>query len=224
MNTSHFRRIAMAGLLLLAGCSGPAVVPAPGTSAPSAAPSATAAAPSATTAAKNATAVPSSSDRPSPSCGSTRNWGTGTKESPGSTTNALYLVTVSRHGCYDEVVFTINGAAAAGFTVRYVPLVTADPSGKPLPVAGNAVLQAVIRAPAQGYDDSGHQPGRVLAQTGDYLAQPTGWPSLRAVRFAGSFEGQSTFAIGVRARVPFRVSSQEVPADQLRRVIVDLAH
>ncbi|WP_409185757.1 hypothetical protein F9C11_16560 [Amycolatopsis sp. VS8301801F10] len=122
------------------------------------------------------------------------------------------------------MVFTVNGAGAAGFTVRYVPLVTADPSGKPLPVPGNAVLQGVIRAPAQGFDDSGHQPGRVLAQIGDYLAQPTGWASLRAVRFAGSFEGQCTFAIGVRDRVPFRVSSQEVPADQIRRVVVDIAH
>ncbi|WP_051791164.1 AMIN-like domain-containing (lipo)protein [Amycolatopsis jejuensis] len=203
-----------AGVLVLSSCSGPASVPAPTSSVP------------VTSAAPTATPVPSTSDsKPATSRpGCVQDWGTGTKESAGSTRNALYLVKASRHECYDEVVFTINGADEVGYVVRYVPLVTADPSDAPLPVAGNAVLQVVIRAPAQGTDDSGHQPGRVLAKTGDYFAQPAGWDSVRAVRFAGSFEGQCTIAIGVRTKLPFRVTSQVRQADQIRLVVVDIAH
>ncbi|HWD04249.1 MAG TPA: hypothetical protein VG674_17565 [Amycolatopsis sp.] len=44
------------------------------------------------------------------------------------------------------------------------------------------------------------------------------------MRFAGSFEGLSTFAVGVRAMLPFRVFTQAGPRDQVRRVVVDLAH
>ena len=92
---------------------------------------------------------------------------------------------------------------------------------------GNALLQVVIRAPEQGADGSGHQPGKVLAQSGDYLyspAQLTGWPTVRAVRFAGSFEGQCTFALGVRDRLPFRAFTVLDTVNQVRRIVVDIAH
>ncbi|UKD57467.1 hypothetical protein L3Q65_12310 [Amycolatopsis sp. FU40] len=161
-----------------------------------------------------------------PGCPSA-NWGTGAKEAAGSSTDALYLVRVGRHDCYDRVVFTINGTAAAGYSVRYVPLVTADPSGRPLPVPGGAVLQVVIRAPEQGADTSGHQPGRVLAATGDYLypsARLASWPSLRAVRFAGFFQGQCTFAVGTRAKLPFRVLALPDAVNHVERIALDLAH
>ncbi|MEU5264652.1 hypothetical protein [Amycolatopsis sp. NPDC021455] len=138
--------------------------------------------------------------------------------------DALYLVRAGRHACFDRVVFDVNGPAAAGFVVRYVPVVTTDPKGDPLPVPGGAALQIVVRAPALGTDGSGHQPGRVLAAVGDTLVSTPGWPSLRAVRFAGSFEGLSTFAAGVRAKLPFRVFTLLGPQDQVRRVVVDIAH
>lgn len=50
----------------------------------------------------------------------------------------------------------------------------------------------------------------------------SGWKSLRAVTFAGSFEGQNTVALGVRERLPFRVL---VTSDRgYRHVVVDIAH
>jgi hypothetical protein len=64
----------------------------------------------------------------------------------------------------------------------------------------------------------------VLAATGDTLVTTPSWPSLWAVRFAGSFEGHSTFAVGVRAKLPFRVFTQVGPQDAIRRVVVDIAH
>ena len=159
-----------------------------------------------------------------PSCAATSGWSTDARGADTMSRDALYLVRSGRHACFDRVVFDVNGAAEAGYAVRYVPVVTSDPKGDPLPVPGGAALEVVVRAPALGTDDSGHAPGRVLAATGDTLVTTPGWPSLRAVRFAGSFEGQSTFAVGVRAKLPFRVFTQVDPQDAIRRVVVDIAH
>lgn len=160
-------------------------------------------------------------------CAASSGWGTGGKEAAPYTTAALYLVRAGRHDCFDRVVLDINGPAEVGYVVRYVPVVTADGSGKPIPVAGEAALQVVVRAPAQGFDDSGHQPGRVLAETGDafYTAgQLADWQSLREIRFAGSFEGQCTVAVGVSEKLPFRVFTQLDRTDQVRKLVIDIAH
>ncbi|WP_284740488.1 AMIN-like domain-containing (lipo)protein [Amycolatopsis sp. RTGN1] len=174
-----------------------------------------------------ATTLPSRTATPppaTPSCAETSGWRTDARGPDTMSRDALYLVRAGRHACFDRVVFDINGPAEAGYVVSYVPVVAADPKGDPLPVPGGATLEIVIRAPALGTDDAGHQPGRVLAATGDTLVTTPGWPSLRAVRYAGSFEGQSTFAAGVRAKLPFRVITQAGPQDQVRRVVVDIAH
>ncbi|WP_143265365.1 AMIN-like domain-containing (lipo)protein [Amycolatopsis lexingtonensis] len=191
------------------------VLPAPVTT------TATTPAPATTTPAKPA---PSSTAPATPACTETSGWRTDPRGSDTMSRDALYLVRAGRHACFDRVVFDVNGPAAAGYAVQYVPVVTSDPKGDPLPVPGGAALEIVVRAPALGSDDAGHQPGRVLAAVGDTLVNTPDWPSLRAVRFAGSFEGQSTFAAGVRAKLPFRVFTQTGPQDQVRRVVVDIAH
>jgi hypothetical protein len=136
---------------------------------------------------------------------------------------ALYLVRAGRHACYDRVVFDVNGAYDVGFVARYVPVVTSDPRGDAVPVAGNAALEVVVRAPVTV--DHGHQPLRREPAVGDALVVSEtlhGWESLRAVRFAGSFEGESTIAVGVREQRPFRMW---VIGDQgYRHVILDIAH
>lgn len=159
-----------------------------------------------------------------PACPETAGWRTDDRGSATMSRDALYLVRAGQHPCFDRVVFDVNGPADAGYGVHYVPVVTTDPKGDPLPVPGGAALEIVVRAPALGSDSAGHQPGRVLAAVGDTLVNTPGWPSLRAVRFAGSFEGLSTFAAGVRAKLPFRVFTQLGPQDQVRRVVVDIAH
>jgi hypothetical protein len=138
---------------------------------------------------------------------------------------ALYLVRVGRDACYDRVVFDLNGSDPVGYLVTYVPAATADPSGKTLHVAGRAVLQVVVRAPILGTDQQGHQPWRTPPSPGQDLITPgsiAGWTSLRAVVFAGSFEGQTTIAVGVSHRLPFRVL---VTADaHYRHLIIDILH
>ncbi|WIY00395.1 hypothetical protein QRX60_41110 [Amycolatopsis mongoliensis] len=215
--------------LVLAGCgSDQGAAPAPGsTSAATTPPSAatTTPAPATTTTPPRTTTSPPATPPPAtPSCAATSRWSTEARSSATMSRDALYLVRAGRHDCFDRVVFDVNGPAEAGYVVRYVTVVTSDPKGDPLPVPGGAALEVVVRAPALGTDDSGHQPGRVLAATGDTLVTTPGWPALRAVRFAGSFEGQSTFAVGVRAKLPFRVFTQVDPRDAIRRVVVDIAH
>ncbi|WP_439381035.1 AMIN-like domain-containing (lipo)protein [Amycolatopsis lexingtonensis] len=173
--------------------------------------------------APTAPAKPASSST-APVCAETSGWRADPRLSDTMSREALHLVRAGRHACFDRVVFDVNGPAETGYAVQYVPVVASDPKGDPLPVPGGAALEIVVRAPALGSDDTGHQPGRVLAAVGDTLVTTPDWPSLRAVRFAGSFEGQSTFAAGVRAKLPFRVFTQTAPQDRVRRVVVDIAH
>jgi hypothetical protein len=156
----------------------------------------------------------------------TQGWGTGAKDGSRVLSSApLYLVRVGQHPCYDRVVFDVNGPGPVGYTARYVPVVRADGSGKPVPVAGAAALEIVVRAPILGTDSQGHQPGSRAPAVGEDLvaaSRVAGWASVRQVSYAGSFEGQTTAAIGVRARLPFRVS---VTGDGgYRHIVVDIAH
>jgi hypothetical protein len=156
----------------------------------------------------------------------TRAWGTGAKDgSPLLSPAPLYLVRVGQHPCYDRVVFDVNGPEPVGYSARYVPVVQADGSGKPVPVAGGAALEVVVRAPILGTDSQGHQPGSRVAAVGEDLvaaSRVAGWTSVRQVSYAGSFEGQTTTAIGVRARLPFRVFVTGDPG--YRHIVVDIAH
>jgi len=159
-------------------------------------------------------------------CAEAQAWGAGPQGSDAMNPEDMYLVRVGQHPCYDRIVFDVNGPGAVGFAARYVPgEVTADPSAEPVPTAGTAALQVVVRAPALGYGTSGHQPWRVPDQVHDpyYTAeQLQSWASLREVRFAGSFEGITTVAVGVEAELPFRVGSYE--QDGISHVYVDIAH
>jgi hypothetical protein len=83
---------------------------------------------------------------------------------------ALYLVRAGRHTCYDRVVFDVNGPYEVGFVARYVPVVTSDARGDPVPVAGNAALEVVVRAPTT--DAEGHQPLQPEPAVGNALVAP----------------------------------------------------
>jgi hypothetical protein len=152
-------------------------------------------------------------------------WGTGLQQRPSSSSAPVYLVRAGRQECSDRVVFHLNGPDPVGYSVRYVDLVREDGSGRPVPVAGGAALQVVINAPALGQDDHGYV-GKVLAEPGADFYTPTqlaGWSSLREVRYAGSFEGQTTIAVGVRARFPFRAFTVLDRGGHYRSVVLDIA-
>jgi hypothetical protein len=133
------------------------------------------------------------------------------KEQPGMGTGEIDSLRVGRHECFDRLVVQVDGPAA-GWRAEYVPQVTADGSGNVVPVAGGARIQFVVRHPAFS-----------LGPVGRSLANVAGFQTLRDVRNAGSFEGQTTIGVGVRARLPFRVFTLAGPGGQ-SRIVLDVAH
>jgi hypothetical protein len=153
-------------------------------------------------------------------CVGARSWDTGPKQaSAAPITPEIYNVRAATHVDCDRMVFDLNGRGRVGYLVRYVPTVHADPSDQPIRVAGAAALQVTIQAP--DFRESSHQPGRTPWQLGQRLvgAQTT----LREVRFAGSFEHVTTFAVGVDSQRPFRVLVLPDPGNHVTHVVVDIA-
>ncbi|MEE2033471.1 AMIN-like domain-containing (lipo)protein [Rhodococcus chondri] len=143
-----------------------------------------------------------------PYCGI--HWGSTDKSSPAMVTSPITSVRSGQHPCFDRIVVDLAGPAA-GYLVRYVPEVTQDGSGFPVPLRGGAYLQMIVRAP--GYD---------LPRSNE-LVNVTGYRTFRQVASAGSFEGQTTLGVGVRARLPFRVFTLDGPGNG-SRVVLDVAH
>ena len=127
-------------------------------------------------------------------------------------------VRTGQHYCFDRLVIDLNGPVG-GYTVRYVPQVTQDGSGLPIPLRGQAFLQVTVNAPA--YDDKGdstYNPANPKE-----LTDVSGYQTFRQVAWAGSFEGYSSLGLGVRARLPFRVFTLAGP-DTGSRLVIDVAH
>jgi hypothetical protein len=127
----------------------------------------------------------------------------------------LTAVRTGRHDCFDRVVFDLPGPAA-GYHVEYVDRVTQDGSGAVLDVPGGARLLVSVNHPA--YDDAGNPTILPTPTAGQQIADASGYRTLRSVVYGSSFEGATTFGVGVRARLPFRVFTVD------SRVVVDVAH
>ncbi|MCG8919407.1 hypothetical protein L6E12_26890 [Actinokineospora sp. PR83] len=145
-------------------------------------------------------------------CGIT--WGSGAKTAPPTAYGPLTDVRAGTQPCFDRLVLDV--AATSGYRVEYVPAVSEDPTGDPVPLRGGAFLQVIAENPA--YDDAGN-PTYLPANRAE-LVDATGLPTLRQVAWAGSFEGQTGLGVGVRARLPFRVLVLSGPP----RLVVDVAH
>jgi hypothetical protein len=217
MRPSHALVAALLVAGAVAGCARsqagqpPAAVAAPTTAGP------------ATTPAAPATPATPAAPRPAPQdpvCAGASAWGTGPKQVDAlPITPEIYNVRAAAHAACDRLVFDVNGLGRVGYLARYLPVVHADPSDRPVRVAGGAALQVTIQAP--DWSESGHQPWRTPWQVGQRLAGGAG--SLREVRFAGSFEHVTTFAVGVRSQRPFRVLVLPDPANHVTRIAVDVA-
>jgi hypothetical protein len=154
---------------------------------------------------------------PAPYCGIT--WGSLPRDSAVSSTAPLTNVRTGQHDCFDRVVFDFRGSAA-GYSVLYADQVLGQARGDVLPVAGGARLSVGLVAPA--YDIATGAPTYDHA-TGDHVADVAGFRTLRDVVYGGSFEGHTTFGVGVRARLPFRVFTLAGP-DGGSRIVIDVAH
>ena len=141
-----------------------------------------------------------------PYCGIT--WGSQAKTSAPLTGGRVHGVRAGRHACFDRLVLDMTGRAP-GFDVRYVATVRSDGSGVPVPVAGGARLAVVAHK------------GATSVPTVPSVA---GFTTFRQVKWAGSFEGYTTIALGVRARLPHRVFTLYDPSTNRSQLVVDVAH
>ncbi|WP_278312513.1 AMIN-like domain-containing (lipo)protein [Lolliginicoccus levis] len=152
----------------------------------------------------------------SPYCGIT--WGSLDKSWQHYSSGTVTNVRSGRHACYDRLVVDVAGPVA-GYNVRYVDVVRAQGSGFEVPLRGGARLQVIVHAPA--YNEHGN-PTYSPANRSE-LVNVRGYDTFRQAAFAGTFEGQTSVGLGVRARLPFRVFTLEGPGTS-SRVVIDVAH
>ncbi len=145
-------------------------------------------------------------------------WGSLPETNSRMTSAPVTNVRTGRHACFDRIVVDVHGKAA-GYNVRYVNNVYTDGAGFLVPLRGGAKLEIVVRAPA--YDDNGK--GTYRPKNGHELTNVAGYKTFRQVAAAGSFEGQTTIGVGVRARLPFRVYTLAGPGSDTR-LVIDVAH
>jgi hypothetical protein len=158
-------------------------------------------------------AAATSSAQAAPYCGIT--WGSQAKSSarmvPGPVTN----VRAGRHACFDRLVVDVKGRAS-GYAVRYTTAVVTEGQGAVVPLRGGAKLLVVVRAPAYG-SSAAYTPANE-----NEVVNVSGFTTFRQVAWAGTFEGQTSLGVGVRARLPFRVLTIQDATSS--RLVIDVAH
>ena len=127
-----------------------------------------------------------------------------------------------RHACFDRLVVDLVGVTRTGYDVRYVRQAVRDATGDPIPLRGGAAVQIVVGQPS--YDAQ----GEATYQPADpsELVDTSGYGTFRQVASAGSFEGTTSIALGVRARLPIRVFTVDGPGASVPglRLVIDVAH
>lgn len=159
--------------------------------------------------------VPSSANAAAPYCGLT--WGSTPEYSKVYTGDVITNVRSGRHACFDRLVVDLRGGDVPGYRVAYTA-VTEQGSGKAVPLRGAADLRIIVHAPA--YKDG---KATYLPKNRKEVVDVSGYRTFRQVAWAGSFEGQTTIGLGVRARLPYRVFVLDGPGNHTR-VVVDVAH
>jgi len=153
----------------------------------------------------------------SPTCDDMR-WGSSAKDANRMASSEIWRVRTGAHRCFDRLVVDLRTAPAAGWHVRYHDVVQVGIGGTPIPLRGNADLEVVALAPAYGHD------GLSLFRPRNRweVADVSGYRTFRQLAYAGSFEGETTFGLGVRTRLPFRVFAVSGPSGH--KLVVDVAH
>jgi hypothetical protein len=147
-----------------------------------------------------------------PYCGLT--WGSGAKSGGALRTPELVKVTTSAFACWDRVTFEFAGSVN-GYSVAYATVIPSEGEGRDLApyVAGGAKLAVSLRAPAYTYPEvQGAHPVSVVRRQ-----------TLRDILYGGSYEGYTQAAVGVRAKLPYRVIVAAGPGTH-SRIIIDVAH
>ena len=122
-------------------------------------------------------------------------------------------IRIGAHDGFDRVVLEVGGTGTPGWDVRYVDAATAQGSGNPVDVAGDAVLQVTLTGAGYPYDTG------VAEYAGGPLTSAD-TTVLTEVVWGATYEGTSLAFLGTTGQYPFRVYSLTGPT----RVVVDIAH
>ncbi len=144
-------------------------------------------------------------------------WGSTAKHASRLSPAEIARVRTSSQRCFDRMVIDLRSTPAAGWHVRYGTVYRPAVGGR-VPLRGGAALEVVALAPA--YGSSGTSLFR--PRNPSEVADVAGYRTFRQVAFAGSFEGETTFGLGVRTRLPFRVFAVSGPSGT--KLVVDVAH
>lgn len=119
-------------------------------------------------------------------------------------------IRASHHVGFDRVVFDFYGGVPSSRSARYVDTLFADGSGRPVRVAGRAILEVSFSS-ARGHkqDTTDTSPNR--------LAFPL--PNVITTVQSGDFEGVVTYGIGLARRQAFSMFTLSNPP----RVVLDIA-
>jgi hypothetical protein len=151
-------------------------------------------------------------------------WGSLPKAASAADTELVNDVRAGRHACFDRLVIDLGGqdTSFGAYDVRYVSQVYSDGKGDAVPVRGAADLRIILTAPA--YDEHGN--ATFAPANRRDVVNVSGYRTFRQLAWAGSFEGRTTMALGVRARLPFRVFTLDgvAASDHTPRLIIDVAH
>jgi hypothetical protein len=122
-------------------------------------------------------------------------------------------IRVGRQDGFDRVVFEVGGTGTPGWDVRYVDRAVSQGSGKPVDVAGGAVLQVTLTGMGYPYDTGVQE----YSASGPLSAPGSG--VVTQVVFDATFEGTTVAFVGTEQQAPFRVYSLQNPA----RVVLEVA-
>jgi len=145
-------------------------------------------------------------------------WGSLPEASNYRGSGVLTNVRTGQHACFDRIVFDVKGDPS-WFRVHYVKNVSTVGQGKLVPLRGGAKLEIILSVPSYDADfRSTYNPANH-----NELTNVRGYRTFRQVADAGSFEGETTIGLGVRARLPFRVFTLAGPG-ATSRMVVFVAH
>ncbi|MEO9010856.1 MAG: hypothetical protein ABI382_10780 [Nakamurella sp.] len=221
------RTAAAAALFVAAGCGQPGTVgsPAADTDAMSQTTSATVPTES-SPAAESEPSVPDGNANEDASadsgyCADTAGWDTAEKSAELSLGGAITGLSGGSVGCFDSVNIRLSPSGThPGYVVKYVDEVAQQGSGNPVPVAGGAALEVVLDSPT--YDPATGEETFLMPDRENLLDVSTFF-AIEQMAFGGSFEGMTTFAIGVSSELPFAVETS-VASDDSRYLTISVAH
>ena len=122
-------------------------------------------------------------------------------------------IRIGRHDGFDRVVFEVGGTGTPGWDVQYVDAASSQGSGKPIDVAGDAVLQVTLTGAGLPYATGVEEFSPSGPVTG------AGTKNVTEAVFDATFEGTTVTFVGTRQRTPFRVYLLEGPT----RVVLEVA-